>query len=157
MTEDNVQELRSEEPDEQPEALQAPSNPLANLDLDAIIKRLKPDPKYKPVYKIRDMKGRDVGKLLGLYRQVQGDERIKEAIKELNQGLMQMVFIEVLLEKVEEEVMGYLGDLAQVDIDEAPFSAPFDILNDLMNNAGFLGALSSAANLAKGFQKLFGQ
>ncbi len=128
------------------------------LTLEDMLGRLQPDSDYKPVYKIRTVKTKDTKRLINMIRKVRNNERIFEAAKTLNTGHIANETFGVLLEELEEEFFPFLADLADLEnLDEEPASAPFDILNDLMNDDGFLGALKSASRLVIAGKKLFGR
>lgn len=128
------------------------------VSLEEILERFTPDPEYKPVYKLRELKGRDSKMIMGMIRQIRDDERILSAVNGQAGDAAVSQILDALLEKLEDEITPWLADVAQIeDPEEAEFFWEFDVGNDLMNDEAFLKRLRSGARFVMAGRKLFGR
>lgn len=126
--------------------------------LKKVLANIKPDETYKPVYKIRRMTHKDTMKVIRMVNQVWYKEEIQDAVKTGNQSVMLNEVFQVLLTELEETLIPWFADLAQIEnIEEEPASVVFDIYNDLKATSDFLSLVRSAVYAGMTSKNLFGR
>ncbi len=130
------------------------------LTLEEALGNLQPDEDYEPVYEIRKLNRQDFKRLIGMVRKVRNHEGLQSAFASGSQVAAMNEAFTVLLDELEGDFMPWVQDLAgkaDVPDEELDFGFDMDVLNDLKNNANFLGALRSATYLVMTGRRLFGR
>lgn len=118
---------------------------------------LQPDPNYVPTYEFRRLHSGDTLKIWRWVRAAQAEDTIRDAVMNGGPGAAQYAVIDVLMDKVEDEVMPWLYDMAGLgdkSEEELDADAPIAVIADLANHADFLRVFNSASRVSHAIKRI---